>query len=175
MRYCDHRGRRFYRPQSLGSLGRIGLYDVLGITLDSSRDDLLAALTGAGFVFHLAGVNRPKDVASLRPATLDSRRSCARRWLKLAAGRRWCSPRHPGGARQSLWRKQAGGRGCPACSMARAVAQPVLSLSPDQCFWQMGKPNYNSAVATFCHNIARGLDSRSMTRRPLYAWCMWMM
>ena len=44
-------------------LGEQGFTDVVGITLESSSDDLRAALQGAGFVFHLAGINRPKDVS----------------------------------------------------------------------------------------------------------------
>ena len=41
-------------------LREIGHDDVLSITRASSHQDLAAALAAADFVFHLAGVNRPK-------------------------------------------------------------------------------------------------------------------
>ena len=44
-------------------LGELGHTDIARITLDSSDEDLKAALKAADFVFHLAGINRPKDVS----------------------------------------------------------------------------------------------------------------
>ncbi len=42
-------------------------------------------------------------------------------------------------------------------------------------FGKWCKPNYNSAVATFCHNISKDLPIQINEKRPHYHWCTWMM
>ena len=72
---------------------------------------------------------------------------------------------HPGRARQPL-RALSKRRRRGACS-ALAAARPAPGVQvfrlPD-VFGKWCRPNYNSVVATFCHNIARGLPIDS--RRP---------
>lgn len=41
---------------------------------------------------------------------------------------------------------------------------PVYIYRLSNVFGKWARPNYNSAVATFCHNIARGCRYRLMTR-----------
>lgn len=139
-------------------LGELRYTDVLGITLDSSRDDLLAALTGAGFVFHLAGVNRPKDVGEFATGNAGfTEELCAAlaetgcRAPVLLTSSTQAALDNPYGeskraAEDALL--QHGAR----CGSA------VYLFRLTNVFGKWARPNYNSAVATFCHNIARGLD-----------------
>ena len=116
---------------------------------------------GATSVFHLAGVNRPENARSSRPATsarwttllLRRRRMTARRatrrrscfpprsrpsWTTPTARASWRPRRR---SRRYAERRRAGGH-LPASRTSSASG---------------AGPNYNSVVATFCHNIAHGL------------------
>jgi len=42
--------------------------------------------------------------------------------------------------------------------LQRSAGVPVHVFRLPNVFGKWCRPNYNSAVATFCHNIARGLD-----------------
>ena len=57
------------------------------------------------------------------------------------------------------------GRTCSCAGMgARRGPTSLIYRFPQSCLAKWCRPNYNSAVATFCHNIARGsADHGSMT------------
>lgn len=139
-------------------LGELGYPEVVGITLDSSHDDLRAALSGAGFVFHLAGVNRPQDIEEFATGnagfteelcTSLEETGCAA--LVAFASSTQAAFDTPYGiskraAEDALLRHAA------------RCGAPVYLFRLTNVFGKWARPNYNSAVATFCHNIARGLD-----------------
>jgi UDP-2-acetamido-2,6-beta-L-arabino-hexul-4-ose reductase len=116
------------------------------------------------FVFHLAGVNRPQDPdefaagnAGLTRALCDAVAGVAR-----AAGRRipilhtsliHAALDNPYGRskREAEEALQAAGRD---------PRVPVHVFRLPNVFGKWCRPDYNSAVATFCHNIARDLPIR---------------
>jgi UDP-2-acetamido-2,6-beta-L-arabino-hexul-4-ose reductase len=138
-------------------LGELGHAEVLGITLESSRDDLRAALCGAQFVFHLAGVNRPKDVAEFATgnagftdilcAALEETGCAAPVVLSSSTQAALDNPygQSKRAAEEALLRH------------GTRNGTPVYLFRLTNVFGKWARPNYNSAVATFCHNIARGL------------------
>ena len=114
-------------------------------------------------VFHLAGVNRPTGSRRSSPrGNADSPRRCARALAAVAASHGRTPVRHirfvhPGRARQSLRAQQARRRGRCCCRPRADAGVPVRIFRLPNVFGKWCRPNYNSAVATFCHNIARGL------------------
>jgi len=126
-----------------------------------TRDDdpsLLDTLAGqADFVFHLAGVNRPKDPADFRSGNTDlTQQLCAsiersgRRTPVLYTSSTQASQDNPYGqskreAEDALLR------------LTQQHGSPVYLFRLPNVFGKWARPNYNSAVATFCHNITRGL------------------
>ncbi len=138
-------------------LAEVGHSDVVGLTRETSASDRHAALERADFVFHLAGVNRPPDVSGF-----ESGNSQATRQLcdELRALRRRVPVVFSSSTQAAL--DNPYGRSKLAAEAAleaygRDVGAPVYLLRLTNVFGKWARPNYNSAVATFCHNIARGL------------------
>lgn len=123
----------------------------------SSPEDLSVGLRDADVIYHLAGVNRPKDpadfavgntgftesicsdltslgktpfvvIASSIQAELDNSYGVSKRGAELALER---------------WAHRTSGR--------------VAVLRLKNVFGKWSRPNYNSVTATFCHNVAHNL------------------
>ncbi|MBK8317249.1 MAG: NAD-dependent epimerase/dehydratase family protein [Betaproteobacteria bacterium] len=137
-------------------LGEQGFSDVVGITLESSSDDLRAALQGAGFVFHLAGINRPKDVSEFATGNAAFTETVCE--LLAAAGNK--APVVLSSSTQAALDNPYGlsKRAAEDALLKHSAASgaPVYLFRLTNVFGKWAQPNYNSAVATFCHNTARG-------------------
>lgn len=130
-------------------------YPVLPITRDTPVDDARQALGASDVVFHLAGVNRANDPGDFLRGNRDYTASVAD---AIAAG-----GRHPllilassqKAVEDTLYgaSKLAGEE--VALGLGDAATVSVWRLP--NIFGKWARPDYNSAVATFCHNIARGL------------------
>jgi UDP-2-acetamido-2,6-beta-L-arabino-hexul-4-ose reductase len=134
-------------------------YEVRRITRASSRLEMEAGLAEADAVFHLAGAFRPADpieferTAALAGAVAAAVAKGGRRPLVV-----YSSSRRAG--------EDTGfGRCVRACEEAllalgeRGQATVAIYRLPN-VFGKWARPNYNSCVATFCHNLARGLPIR---------------
>ena len=138
-------------------LAELGHADFVCITLATPSDDVQAALSQADFVFHLAGVNRPQDPAEFASGNAGLTQDlCAalaasgRRATVVLSSSTQAAFDNPYG-RSKLAAEEA----VRAYGAATGAAVHVLRLP--NVFGKWAQPNYNSAVATFCHNIARGL------------------
>lgn len=129
------------------------------IGLDVSDDDaaLADAAARADFVFHLAGVNRPQDPAEFATGNLGSVESLCLALDKagnkapvLLTSSVQAEADNPYGASK---------RAAEDALLAHAAGTgaPAYVFRLPNVFGKWARPNYNSAVATFCHNIARGL------------------
>ena len=134
---------------------------VVCFTREHTVNQLPRLLQSVDFVFHLAGVNRPQDPkefvignTNLTQALCDAVAQVA-----INSGRKVpvvCSSSiqavcdNPYG--QS---KRAAEDALFALQRSHGVSVHVFRLP--NVFGKWCKPNYNSAVATFCHNIARDL------------------
>lgn len=133
-------------------------------TREDDPAKLPALLREVDFVFHLAGVNRPQDPQEFVTGNADltqvlARAICAeaestgRKVPVIYASSTQAANDNPYGlskraAEQALFDAQ------------RSQNIPVHVFRLPNVFGKWCKPNYNSAVATFCHNIARGLPIR---------------
>lgn len=135
-------------------LREVGQTDVDAITRRSSKDERQAALAEADVVFHLAGVNRPQDPAEFSVGNAEATallceslaRSGRRAALVLAS------------STQAEMNNPYGRSKREAESHVRAygtdTGAPVHVFRLTNVFGKWARPNYNSAVATFCHNRA---------------------
>lgn len=132
--------------------------DLIEITPASTADELRDALRSAQFVFHLAGVNRPRDVDEFaRGNTGYTEHLCAMlddvgsKAPVVFSSSTQATLDNPYGrskrAAEDILLAHGGRSGVPV---------HVFRLT--NVFGKWARPNYNSAVATFCHNIARGID-----------------
>lgn len=135
--------------------------EVVSFEREDSLDDLPSKLAGVEFVFHLAGVNRPQDPQEFVTGNTDLTSV-----LCEAVGR---AVRESGKAIPVIYTSSIqadrdnpyGQSKLGAEQVLRNAGQtfgfPVYLFRLPNVFGKWCRPNYNSAVATFCHNIARDL------------------
>lgn len=138
-------------------LAELGHTDVVEITRTTPSSSLTDAVASADFIFHLAGTNRPKDAAEFSTGNAGFTRTLcdalvqAKRVIPIAyASSTQAALDNPYGkskrdAENELFR------------YARESGAVVHIFRLTNVFGKWARPNYNSAVATFCHNITRGL------------------
>jgi len=133
------------------------LYD-----LDTDASVLDEACQRADFVFHIAGVNRPQDPAEFMQGNRDS----AEQLLTLLKKHGNKCPVMLSSSIQATLAGRFGnseyGRSKRAgedlfFAYAEETGARVLVYRFPNLFGKWSRPNYNSAVATFCHNIANDL------------------
>lgn len=134
-----------------------GQTDVVGITRQSSEDDVQAALASAEFVFHLAGVNRPQDPAEFSVGNADATgrlcnalKASGRGAVVVLASSTQVTQDNPYGRSKREAENHVRAYGA-------TTGAPVHVFRLTNVFGKWARPNYNSAVATFCHNRAHGL------------------
>jgi UDP-2-acetamido-2,6-beta-L-arabino-hexul-4-ose reductase len=132
-------------------------FDVSTFTRGESREALKIKVNHADAVVHLAGVNRPNDPAEfvsgnaeLTETLCQSIRDSGRAIPLLLTSSTQATEANPYGSSK----KQAE---MAALQLAQDTGNPVSIFRLPNVFGKWCKPNYNSVVATFCHNIARHL------------------
>jgi UDP-2-acetamido-2,6-beta-L-arabino-hexul-4-ose reductase len=134
--------------------------ELLSISRDSSREDFVAAISKADFVFHLAGVNRPKDPDEFREGNTDlTAWLCEHLAVRARKGDK--VPVVLSSSTQAAIDNDYGISKRDAESAVFRYGQecdvPVHVFRLPNVFGKWSRPNYNSVVATFCHNISQGL------------------
>ncbi len=137
-------------------LRRLG-FSVVEFDVGHVRGDLPKLAAQADLVFHLAGVNRPRDEQEFTDGNANlTQELCA---ALAAAGR--CTPLVFSSSIQSEL-DNAYGRSKLAAEAAvlnyhAQTGAPVYVYRFPNVFGKWSRPDYNTVVATFCHNISRGL------------------
>ncbi|MFL6601419.1 MAG: UDP-2-acetamido-2,6-beta-L-arabino-hexul-4-ose reductase [Steroidobacteraceae bacterium] len=138
-------------------LRELGHSEVVGITRNTTPPEFEAALAAADFVFHLAGVNRPKEEREFVTGNVEvTERLCA---ALMASGRR-AAVAYASSTQATL--ENAYGRSKHAAEevllkYGRDSGAPVHLLRLTNVFGKWCRPYYNSVVATFCEQASRGL------------------
>jgi UDP-2-acetamido-2,6-beta-L-arabino-hexul-4-ose reductase len=137
---------------------------VVRFTRGHTVDQLSELLPSVDFIFHLAGINRPDDkeefitgntilTQTICDAVAQVAASSGKKVPVVFASSIQATKDNPYGlskraAEYSLF------------SLQRTAGVPVYVFRLPNVFGKWCKPNYNSVVATFCHNITRGLPIR---------------
>ena len=134
---------------------------VLSFTRESDVAQLPGLLQEVDFVFHLAGVNRPQDPQefTVGNAELTQALCQAVRAVAVDTGRKIpvvCTSSIQA-ARDNPYGQSKRSAEDALFTLQRTSGVPVHVFRLPNVFGKWCKPNYNSAVATFCHNIARDL------------------
>ncbi|HRP24311.1 MAG TPA: capsular polysaccharide biosynthesis protein CapF [Promineifilum sp.] len=134
---------------------------VVCFTRVNTAADLPRLLERVEFVFHLAGVNRPQDPQEFVTGNADLTAALveAVEWEMRAGGRKipivytsssQAARDNPYGASKRMAEEALQ-------AFAKRTGAPAHVFRLPNVFGKWCRPNYNSAVATFCHNIARDL------------------
>ena len=137
---------RMVRPEDTLSL----------IDAASAPEELAQAAGQADFVFHLAGVNRPKDPAEFMQGNRDFTETLM---ALLEQGKKppvWLSSSIQA-ALDNPYGESKRAAEAAVRDYGERTGAPVYLYRLTNVFGKWSLPNYNSAVATFCHNISRGL------------------
>jgi UDP-2-acetamido-2,6-beta-L-arabino-hexul-4-ose reductase len=125
--------------------------------VDSSPDDLRSGLETADIIYHLAGVNRPRNTeefetgnAGLTRDICDILRELGRTPVIVMSSSIQAALENPYGV--SKRHAEDALREFAAHTGARICIHRLKNVFGKWC-----RPNYNSVVATFCHNIANDL------------------
>ena len=147
-------GKNRTRPNI--SIGEIFEYDI-----DSTAEDLREYCSKTDFVFHLAGINRPKDASEfsgnygILGTVLDTLKKC----------KNTCPVMLSSSVQATLEGRFAGSEYGKSkleaenilFAYGRETGAKALVYRLPNLFGKWCRPNYNSAVATFCNNIAKDL------------------
>ena len=130
--------------------------DAVGFDLGDDPAVMRAAVAGADFVFHLAGVNRPQTDdefetgnAGLTGEVCEILAQAGNRAPLVITSSTQAERDNPYG-RSKLAAEQA------VLAHGEATGAPVHVFRLTNVFGKWARPNYNSAIATFCHNVANG-------------------
>lgn len=142
--------------------GDLKIDAVFGYDLDSTQEELERYCAEADFVFNLAGVNRPQNPEEFMAGNfgfastlLDMLTKCGNRCPVMLSSsiQATLQGRYAG---SEYGRSKQAGEELFFDYAARTGAKVLVYRFPN-LFGKWCRPNYNSAVATFCHNIAHDL------------------
>ena len=135
----------------------VAVEEVYEYDVDSAPEELEAWCREADFVFNLAGVNRPKDPAEFMAGNfgfastlLETLKRCGNRCPVMVSSSIQAALDNPYGESKRAGEELVFG-------YAKETGARVLVYRFPNVFGKWCRPNYNSAVATFCNNIANGL------------------
>lgn len=134
---------------------------VLHFTRNDDLDQLADMIQHVEFVFHLAGVNRPLDPDAFGYCNtyLTEFLSCTIANLAETTGIKvpvvYTSSTHA--AFENAYGNSKRCAEDALLDLQRSHGVPVHVFRLPNIFGKWSKPNYNSVVATFCYNLARGI------------------
>lgn len=129
--------------------------EIFTFSKDSTEEELIRYIENSDFIFHLAGVNRPKDKSEF--AAINT--GLTEKIVKLIKQSNKKIPIVLSSSTQVDLENEYGKSKLEAESLilnySKEMNIPVYIFRMPNVFGKWTKPNYNSVVATFCHNIAR--------------------
>lgn len=150
----------------VATLHAMGCKDLLLFEKNDAVETLASYCRRAAFVVHLAGINRPKDPSEF----YSGNAGLTDTMLRLLAENNNPAPVLVTSSIQAALDNDYGKSKKQAedaiFAHGKATGAPVYVFRMEGVFGKWCRPNYNSVVATFCHNIARDLPIE--VRDPAY-------
>ena len=142
------------------NLKNAGYDEVFSYDISSTEEEFNSYTEQCDFVFHLAGVNRPKDPrefvtgnAGLTEKLINRLKECGNKVPILLSSSIQAGLNNDYGKSKREAEELV-------FSYGRDEDVPVYVYRFPNLFGKWSRPNYNTVIATFCHNIARDLPIR---------------
>lgn len=141
----------------------LAIDEIFCFDIDSTEQELFCYCQKADFVFNLAGVNRPIDNSEFISGNYDFAK-------KLLETLKACNNKCPIMLSSSIQASLIGRYGQSDYGKSKKAGEELFFEYGDKnkvdvlvyrfpnLFGKWCKPNYNSVIATFCHNIANDLE-----------------
>jgi UDP-2-acetamido-2,6-beta-L-arabino-hexul-4-ose reductase len=147
----------FIGKNLLYRLKELNRYNIFEYDINNSEDELNFFLNNSEVIFHLAGVNRPKDITEFSEVNYGLTKNIVSVLKK--------SGKRPQIIFTSSIQAEFDNPYGKSKREAESVLEDVSELSNlkvdvlrlPNVFGKWARPNYNSAVATFCYNTAHNL------------------
>lgn len=139
------------------------LKDVAVLTFSRKQNEqaLSALLQEVDFVFHLAGINRPQNPEEFVVGNIELTRLLASNISEIAEKTGKRIPVLFSSSIHAVADTDYGRSKCEAenelLTLSKNNGVPVFICRLPGVFGKWAKPNYNSVVATFCHNLANDI------------------
>lgn len=147
----------FVGKNLVATLEQLNGINVLTYDLHNTNEELAGFIECADFIFHLAGVNRSKDISDFDAGNrgftkklLEMMDATGRRVPILISSSIQADLDNPYGKSKRAAEQLV-------INWAKKNQIPAYVYRLPNLFGKWCRPNYNSVVATFCYNIARGL------------------
>ena len=139
------------------ALSRCEGIEILRFDVQNTLAELEQQVAQADFIFHLAGVNRPKDEKEFTEGNADLTRSLcgfAEKYKSRAPILLSSSTQAESENAYGVSKRAAEDT---LIDYSRRTGVPVLVYRLPNLFGKWSRPNYNSVVSTFCYNVTHDL------------------
>lgn len=131
--------------------------NVLSYNKESTQQDLEQAVIAADWIVHLAGVNRPLNEQEF----IDGNTTLTQQIADILKSTKKTTPIILSSSiqaeRDNAYGQSKLGGEQALLELNQVQGNPVYICRLANVFGKWSRPNYNSAVATFCHNVANDL------------------
>lgn len=131
--------------------------EVVPFTRDDNVSQLPGLVRDVDFIFHLAGVNRPQSPEEFKTGNTDLTKALCD---AITTGGRSVPVLYTSSSQAELdnpYGSSKRGAEDALLALTKHSNSPVYLFRLPNVFGKWARPNYNSAVATFCHNIVHEL------------------
>lgn len=147
----------FIGKNLLERLGRMEGVEIVTFSKEDAPESLDSKVGNADFIFHLAGVNRPDKVCEFYEGNRDLTRRIAE--LAQRSGRKipvLMTSSTQAERDNDYGRSKRDGEAALEAYAAQSGATVYIYRLPN-VFGKWSRPNYNTVIATWCHNVTREL------------------
>lgn len=140
------------------NIGLLNKHDVFCCDIDTSEEELDKFTQNCDFVFHLAAANRPKDTDDFMKVNRDFTKDLL---SKLRNNKNNCAIVAASSIQAELDNEYGRSKRemeNALFSYGKETGAPIYIYRLPNLFGKWCKPNYNSVIATFCDNLAKGKE-----------------
>ncbi len=148
----------FIGKNLVSELNNQGYTDLFLFDRDTTLDELNSALENADFVFHLAGINRPKNTEEFKTGNSDLTQIILDMIIKHNNSCSFVMTSSIQAKLENPYGQSKKEAEDAVFEFQKQTENDVYVYRLPNVFGKWSQPNYNTVVATFCHNIANNLD-----------------
>ncbi|MFM2606155.1 NAD-dependent epimerase/dehydratase family protein [Vibrio chagasii] len=139
-------------------LAEKGHDSIVQIDRDTSEETIKEALSTADFVYHLAGINRPKDESEFTKGNADFTKFVVNELRANGRNTRIMLSSSIQASLDNVYGVSKAQAEALVADYGKDTGAGAFIYRFPNVFGKWCRPNYNSFVATFCYNIVNGID-----------------